>query len=84
MSTGIRVCSRCITSATAIRRGVRRIQRQQAGADRPVGRIDDENLEEIGGELLAGAQEIDHLADRPMLGHRDRVAAHQPAGDSSG
>jgi hypothetical protein len=45
-----------------------------------VRRIDHEHLPEIGGELIAGAQEIDDVADRPVLGHRDRVAAHQPAG----
>ncbi len=43
-------------------------------------RIDHEHLPEIGGEVLAGAQIVDHLADRPMLGHGDGVAPHQPAG----
>ena len=42
--------------------------------------IDDEHLPEIGRQLLAGAQEIDDVADGPMLGHGDRVAPHQPAG----
>ena len=42
--------------------------------------VDDVDFPEIGGQILAGAEIIDHLADRPMLGHRDQVALHQPAG----
>ena len=30
--------------------------------------------------VFVGAQEVDDLADRPMLGHRDEVALHQAAG----
>ena len=53
---------------------------EQAGADRAVRRIDHEHFPEIGGEILARAQEIDHVADRPMFGHGDDVAPHQAAG----
>ncbi len=45
-----------------------------------VRRIDDEDLPEIGGEILVFAQIIEHVADGPMFGHRDQIALHQAAG----
>ena len=41
--------------------------------------IDNENLPEIGGEILVAAQIVEHVADGPMGGHRDQVALHQAA-----
>ena len=45
-----------------------------------VARVDDVDLPKVGGKILAGAEVIDHLADRPMFGHRDQVALHQAPG----
>ena len=43
-------------------------------------RIDDEHFPEFGRQVAAFAQEIDKIADRQMLGHRDEFAAHQTPG----
>jgi hypothetical protein len=80
MSTGISVCSRFMTSEIETTRGVRRIQESCAGADRLVRRIDHEDFPEIGGQVLVLAQIVEHVADGPMLGHRDQLALHQAAG----
>ena len=45
-----------------------------------VRRADHEHFPEIMRQLVLGAQIIDHLADGPMLGHRDQLALHQPPG----
>ena len=42
--------------------------------------IDDEDLEEIVLEVAFLAQEIDEVANRQVLGHRDEIAAHQAPG----
>ena len=54
--------------------------RQLAGADRLVGRIDDEDFPELGGQVVALAQVIDQVADGEVLGHRHQLALHQPPG----
>ena len=42
--------------------------------------IDHEDFPEIGGQLFFAPQIIEHVADGPMLGHRDQLALHQAAG----
>ena len=61
-------------------RGVRRIH---DSAQVPIGLcppVDDEHLPEIGGQVIMAAQIVDRVADRPVLGDRDQLALHQPAG----
>jgi len=48
--------------------------------DRMMRGVDHEHFPEIGRQVGVRTQVIDDLADLPMLGHRDQVALHQPAG----
>ena len=42
--------------------------------------VDDEDFPEVGRQFLVVAQEVDDVADRPVIGHRDQLALHQAAG----
>ena len=55
-------------------------------AEQPIGRIDDEDLEEIVRQLvrLGLAEEIQHLARRPERRHGDERRLHQAAGRALG
>jgi hypothetical protein len=43
-------------------------------------RIDDEHFPELGREIAVLAQIVDQVADGHVLGHRDKIALHQPTG----
>ncbi len=46
--------------------------------------VNDKDFPKIRGQLGIVAQIVDRLSDRPMLGHRNQFALHQPAGGSPG
>jgi hypothetical protein len=48
--------------------------------DRPVARVDQDDVIELVGQPFDRAQVVDGLADRPVLRHRHRFRLHQPAG----
>ena len=69
-----------MTSAMPIWRCVRRIQLKRAGSDRTKRRIDHEDFEEIGDEPAIFAQIVDHIADRHIFMHGNKLALHDAPG----
>ena len=49
-------------------------------AEQLEGRVDDEDLAEMVGQVLVFAHVVDGLADRPERRHRDELGLHAPAG----